>query len=160
MLLALVLPVSVTVIVPGLIVYSGPESAIGWGLSFPISVLPVLVGCAFIVAGLALVSWTVSLFATAGRGTLAPWAPTQRLVRGPYRYVRNPMISGVAAILLGEAVLIGSPWLLAWFGFFLALNATYIPLVEEPGLVRRFGEEYLVYRRNVPRWLPRLNPWS
>ena len=70
------------------------------------------------------------------------------------------MISGVAAILLGEAALIGSPRLLAWFGFFLALNATYIPLVEEPGLVRRFGEDYLVYRRNVPRWLPRLTPWG
>jgi protein-S-isoprenylcysteine O-methyltransferase Ste14 len=97
------------------------------------------------------------LFARVGEGTLAPWDPTRKLVvRGPYRHVRNPMITGVLAILLGEAALFGSWPLLVWaFGFF-ALNAIYMPLVEEPGLVRRFGDDYVRYRRNVPRWLPRL----
>src|SRR5919202_986332 len=66
---------------------------------------------------------TVVLFATVGRGTLAPWAPPERLVvRGVYRRVRNPMISGVLSVLCGEALLFGSVPLLEWFGAFLLIN--------------------------------------
>lgn len=96
-----------------------------------------------------------------GSGTLAPWDPKTRLVvRGPYRCVRNPMISGVLFVLLGEAALVGSVPLLIWFGAVLAVNAIYLPLVEEPGLSRRFGEDYEAYRAHVPRWLPRVRPWD
>ena len=74
------------------------------------------------------------LFARVGKGTLAPWDATQRLVVvGPYRYVRNPMISGVLAILLGETLAFWSAPLLAWFAAVFAVNAIYMPLVEEPG---------------------------
>jgi Phospholipid methyltransferase len=70
---------------------------------------------------------TIRLFARAGQGTLAPWDPTRRLViQGPYRYLRNPMISGVLAVLIGEAVLLGSPPLAAWFAVFLAANAALV----------------------------------
>jgi protein-S-isoprenylcysteine O-methyltransferase Ste14 len=142
----------VTLVVPGVIVALGEEVEVGW---------PAVPGAVLIAAGLALWAWTVTLFARIGKGTLAPWDPTQRLVvHGPYRHVRNPMISGVIAILLGEAALLGSWTLLAWALAFFALNATYIPLVEEPGLVRRFGDDYLRYRENVPRWLPRPRPWE
>jgi Kef-type K+ transport system membrane component KefB len=93
--------------------------------------------------------------------TLAPWNPTQKLVvQGVYRHVRNPMITGVSCILLGEAIFFGSPWLLGWFGLFVLVNMLYIPLGEEPGLAKRFGEDYLVYKQNVPRWIPRLRPWK
>lgn len=85
----------------------------------------------------------------------------QRLVvQGIYRHVRNPMISGVFSILLGEAILAVSSPLFWWFGFFVVANAVYIPLVEEPGLVKRFGDEYLMYMRNVPRWIPRVRAWK
>ena len=156
-LLALVLPVTVTIVVPAFVLASsGGELA--WGASFPLDVVVVALGCAAITIGLAFAVWTVSLFATTGRGTLAPWDPTQRLVvRGPYRRVRNPMITGVGAILIGEAAIAGSPWLAAWLAVFAALNALYIPLVEEPGLSRRFGDEYRAYAEQVPRWLPRLH---
>jgi protein-S-isoprenylcysteine O-methyltransferase Ste14 len=70
------------------------------------------------------------------------------------------MISGVCCILLGEAVLFGSVPLAIWCLAFVALNLTYIPLVEEPGLERRFGEDYLHYKQNVPRWIPRFEPWD
>jgi protein-S-isoprenylcysteine O-methyltransferase Ste14 len=104
---------------------------------------------------------TIRLFASAGRGTLAPWDPTTRLiVRGPYRHVRNPMISGVLFILVGEAALAASLRLLVWFGAVFALNGVYIPLVEERGLEARFGEEYGTYKAHVPRWLPRIRPWG
>ena len=119
-----------------------------------------LLGGALVAAGVALVAWTATLFARIGRGTIAPWDPTRRLVvLGPYRHVRNPMISGVLAILLGEAAIFGSLPLLLWFAGVFAVNAVYLPLVEEPGLRRRFGPEYDEYRANVPRWLPRLRPW-
>ncbi|GDY30584.1 methyltransferase family protein [Gandjariella thermophila] len=120
-----------------------------------------MVGGLAALAGLALVVRTVRLFATEGSGTLAPWDPPRRMVvRGPYRYVRNPMISGVMAILLGETLALGSPALAVWFAAFVAVNAAYIPLMEEPGLTRRFGADYVAYRRAVPRWLPRLHPWQ
>jgi protein-S-isoprenylcysteine O-methyltransferase Ste14 len=146
------LPGVATLVVPAIIV---------WRAGADVAALRAVVGVVLIALGLVLVVWTVSLFATVGRGTLAPWDPTSRLVaRGPYRHVRNPMISGVACVLAGEATLLGSVPLLIWFGAFVAANAVYLPLVEEPGLRRRFGSDYDVYRTHVPRWLPRLRPWN
>lgn len=154
------LPGMAAVVVPAVIALTTEEVDVGWGLPSGVAWLPPLAGAVLIVSGLALMYGTITLFATAGRGTLAPWDPTERLVvLGPYRYVRNPMISGVLAILLGEAALLGSLPLLAWFALFFAANAIWMPAVEEPGLERRFGSDYLTYKRNVPRWLPRLRPW-
>jgi len=70
------------------------------------------------------------------------------------------MISGVFLVLLGEAVLAVSLPLLGWSAVFVFVNAVYIPLFEEPGLVMRFGNDYLTYQQNVPRWIPRLRPWQ
>jgi len=115
----------------------------------------------FVVFGIALMVWTNRLFAKVGHGTLAPWEPPKKLVvRGVYRHVRNPMITGALCILLGEAIFFGSWPLLCLFGFALILNLIYIPLSEEPGLAKRFGEDYLRYKQNVPRWIPRLRPWK
>ena len=103
----------------------------------------------------------MGLFARVGQGTLAPWDPTQKLVAaGPYRYIRNPMISGVASMLLGEA-LIGGSWLIGlWFAAFVLVNHIYFVDSEERGLGRRFGESYLTYKANVSRWIPRSRPWQ
>jgi protein-S-isoprenylcysteine O-methyltransferase Ste14 len=148
------------VVVPAAIVYLTDELGVGWGLPAWIGWLPVLLAAGLIAFGLFLMYRTITLFATAGEGTLAPWDPTQRLVvAGPYRHVRNPMITGVLCILLGEAALLGSVGILAWAVAFLTLNGIYMPLVEEPALERRFGDDYAKYKRNVPRWLPRLAPW-
>lgn len=81
-------------------------------------------------------------------------------MRGPYRYVRNPMISGVLLVLFGEALILLSRAHLMWALTFLAINAVYIPLLEEPLLASRFGSAYDEYRRNVPRLFPRLRPWQ
>jgi protein-S-isoprenylcysteine O-methyltransferase Ste14 len=155
------LPGVVTLAVPALIVWRSDEFGVGWGLPIGVALLPPAIGILLIGAGLAFVVRTVSLLVTVGRGTLAPWDPTARLVvRGPYRHVRNPMISGVLCVLAGEAMLLGSPALLIWFAAVLAVNAAYLPLVEEPGLRRRFGEDYENYRAHVPRWIPRRHPWD
>jgi protein-S-isoprenylcysteine O-methyltransferase Ste14 len=70
------------------------------------------------------------------------------------------MITGVLCILLGEAAVTASAWLLAWFATFLVFQATAIRFWEEPHLAERYGSEYLDYRRNVPRWIPRISAWQ
>lgn len=111
-------------------------------------------------AGLALVFAAVRLFLTAGEGTPAPWDPPKKLViRGPYRYVRNPMISGVFFLLAGEALLFESGLILGWLALFFLANQIYIPFVEEKQLGKRFGAPYVEYQRHVPRWLPRLRAY-
>lgn len=113
------------------------------------------------VPGLILAGWTMSLFIRFGDGTAAPWDPPQKLVvRGPYRHVRNPMISGVVFLLISESLLFDVTGLLIWTTVFFVGNSVYFPLVEEPGLRSRFGDDYKVYFANVGRWIPRLTPWS
>ena len=151
----LVLPVVMTVVVPSWLL-ARFDLDTRWVATSTLSVVMRVLGALLLLAGVVLFSWCVLLFARVGRGTLAPWDPTQRLVAvGPYRYVRNPMISGVAAVLAGEALLTGS-WILSlWFLLFVAFNYAYFVFVEEPGLERRFGEPYREYKARVPRWIPR-----
>ncbi len=157
----ILLPFMVTVVIPALILYSTGIGGIAIQRPVPWNVLMVGGAVVLLAVGLALFVTTVWLFARIGKGTLAPWSPPQHLVVvGPYRHVRNPMASGVVFILLAEALFFGSFSLLGWFGFFLLMHSIVIPLVEEPDLEKRFGEEYLRYKRNVPRWIPRLAPWQ
>ena len=143
-------------LLPGMVAGVIPALLVDGLAAWPLVVLGAIVAA----LGLALIVQTVALFASVVKGTLAPWDPTERLVvRGPYRRVRNPMISGVLCVLLGEALAFGSLAVLVWFALVFALNAVYFPLVEEPGLERRFGTDYEAYRAEVPRWLPRLRPW-
>lgn len=154
----LLLPFMVVVMVPRwlLAAYGTAE----WGGGPAVEGLARAMGAAVFAVGFALFAWCVLLFARVGRGTLAPWDPTRRLVAvGPYRHVRNPMISGVLLMLAGEALLSRSGALALWTGAFLLINHTYFLLSEEPGLERRFGESYRVYRAHVPRWIPRPTPW-
>jgi protein-S-isoprenylcysteine O-methyltransferase Ste14 len=148
----LLLPTTVAGVIPYLIIASRPAAP---------TVTSLAIGAIVISAGLALAAVTVWQFATVGHGTLAPWDPPRRLVvRGVYRYVRNPMISGVILILVGEAIATRSRAVLAWALGFFVINAIYIPLLEEPFLIRRFGDDYREYRRRVPRWVPRTRPWA
>jgi protein-S-isoprenylcysteine O-methyltransferase Ste14 len=111
--------------------------------------------------GLCLGIWTAMLFVKFGKGTPAPWDPPKKLViRGPYRYVRNPMIIGVMHILLAEALLFQSWPIAGWLAVFFIGNAIYFPLVEEKSLEKRFGDDYREYKTHVLRWIPRLRPWS
>ncbi len=154
------LPGNVTIVVPAVILAltAGPD--LGWGLGGAPAAFVGAAGIGLIAAGFSLWLWTVRLFSRVGRGTLAAWDQTSVLVvEGPYRHVRNPMITAVALLLAGEALLLGSIWILAWAAAFLAINFTYFLRSEEPGLERRFGEDFRAYKRNVPRWIPRRDPW-
>ncbi len=158
----LLLPGMVLGVIPATLLWLGGLDSFRIWQSFPGPklILPI-VGIISISLGLSLMVATIRLFVTVGKGTLAPWEPTQKLVvQGVYRHVRNPMISGVILVLLGEALLTASLPLFCWFLVAALINAAYIPLSEEPGLVKRFGEDYMIYKRNVPRWVPRLTPWN
>src|SRR5438034_1191665 len=118
-------------------------------------------GRVVLALGLLLFLSSLRRLAAEGRGTLAPWDPPRQLVvRGPYRFVRNPMISGVVFILVSEAMLLTSRPHALWALTFLGINLVYIPLLEEPMLRLRFGKAYLEYSKHVPRIFPRITPWS
>jgi protein-S-isoprenylcysteine O-methyltransferase Ste14 len=153
-----ILPFSVTVLIPvWLARRNGVALARG---ATPPEMLAQAAGLGLLAVGLVLFVASLRRFDREGSGTLAPWDPPRRLVvRGPYAYVRNPMISGVVFVLLGEALLLLSRPHLEWALIFLLINAVYIPLLEEPLLVNRFGDEYREYCRHVPRLVPRISPW-
>jgi protein-S-isoprenylcysteine O-methyltransferase Ste14 len=121
----------------------------------------VLLAVVLIALGLTPLFESVARFIRVGRGTLVPTTPTEHLVvSGLYRYVRNPMYVGVLTALTGEALLFESRDLavfaaIVWFGIHL-----FVCFYEEPTLTRRYGGQYLNYKRNVPRWLPRITPWK
>ncbi len=146
----MILPIAVLIIVPLLIEDN-------FRINFDALAI---VGAPFCLLGLFMLGSTIKMFIEIGRGTLAPWDPTHKLVtRGLYAHVRNPMITGVLAVLLGEALVFHSVPILIWSIVFLAINHVYFIALEEPGLVERFGEEYVQYEKNVPRWIPRIKPW-
>ena len=102
-------------------------------------------------------------FAWYGLGTPAPWdAPRRLVVRGLYRYVRNPMYLGLLFALAGEAVLLPgiAGVMLGTLAAFWILTTIFVLVYEEPALRARFGDEYLDYCRNVRRWIPRLTPFD
>ena len=111
-------------------------------------------GLLAMLVGLIVVLSCVFGFIKHGKGTLSPADPTQRLViKGLYRYSRNPMYVGVLLLLLGEALLFGSAMLLLYMllvgiGFHL-----FVVYVEEPRLRKDFGEQYKVYCQKVRRWV-------
>jgi protein-S-isoprenylcysteine O-methyltransferase Ste14 len=133
--------------------FTGPDT--------PAGLAAVVVGAFLCAVGLVLFAWSVGNFWLRGRGTLAPWDPPRRfVVEGPYRFVRNPMISGVIFVLLGEACTLRSRPHAVWAGVFVLINAIYIPLLEEPMLAARFGEPYARYKRDVRSFVPRLRAWK
>jgi protein-S-isoprenylcysteine O-methyltransferase Ste14 len=151
----ILLPFTVSVVVPYLIYNSQRPLVQERYLLLNIS------GSIIGLAGILMLAYTISLFGRFGKGTLAPWSPTQKLVVvGPYRYCRNPMISGVFFILIGEACFFNSVDIMRWAGLFFIINTLYFIMKEEPDLEQRFGDQYRVYKRNVPRWIPNLRPYQ
>lgn len=113
-------------------------------------------GGLLLALGVPLWVWCLLLFGQ-HNGTPVPSAPPPVLVaRGPYRQVRNPMLTAVFVCLFGVGLCLHSLSAVAlWIPLFIVLNAIELRTVEEPELVRRFGESYREYRRRTPMFLPR-----
>jgi len=110
---SLILPVTVLVIIPWII---EPEFTIHEGWWF-------VGGLLFIISGLIIIVLTIRMFIRIGKGTLAPWDPTKKLVtQSLYAHVRNPMILGVLTVLIGEAILFKSAAITYWALLFFLIN--------------------------------------
>lgn len=116
-----------------------------------------LAGLVCAVAGVALLLACIVEFARIGRGTLSPVDPPRTLVvRGLYRYVRNPMYLSVSMIVLGEAAVARSIALVAYWATFFFVANLFVIFYEEPNLRRRFGASFEEYAKRVGRWVPRV----
>ena len=137
-------------VLPGMVAFVIP---IGIGASAGNPVQHPVAAAVVVCAGTVLLLWCVREFYVAGRGTLAPWSPPQRLVvSGPYRMTRNPIYISVITIVLGWSVLWGSRVLIYYaLGTLVSVYAR-VRLIEEPWAARTFGSEWRAYRGRVPRW--------
>jgi protein-S-isoprenylcysteine O-methyltransferase Ste14 len=146
-----------TILMPGMVAGYIPWAFFGldrarWQWSAPF-----LTGALVTAAGMALLAACVVEFARSGRGTLSPVDPPRHLVvRGLYRYVRNPMYLSVTAILIGEVLLVRSVPLAVYWAVWFALVNLFVMAYEEPWLRDQFGDSYAEYAASVGRWLPRL----
>jgi protein-S-isoprenylcysteine O-methyltransferase Ste14 len=118
------------------------------------------IGAVFIAVGTYVILDSFARFALQGLGTPAPVFPTRHLVvKGFYRYVRNPMYVAVGVVILGQALLFGDIRVFEYALFFWFLAHLFVLVYEEPTLRKTFDAEYDIFRANVPRWIPRLTPW-
>ena len=118
---------------------------------------PQIAGIVIATIGAATAFWCVVTFVHIGKGTPAPFDPPRRLViRGPYRFVRNPMYIGGALALAGAALFYRSLFLLSYGCIFLLTACLFVRFYEEPTLRRTFGSDYDAYCHRVRRWLPRI----
>jgi protein-S-isoprenylcysteine O-methyltransferase Ste14 len=148
-------------VAPGVVAGLVPWWLTGWQVREPLAHwAPVRVaGAVLLVLGVVVLVRAFTRFVIEGVGTPAPVAPTQHLVVGGlYRYVRNPMYLAVVATIVGQALVLGQPVLLAYAAAVWVTVAAFVYGYEEPTLGRQFGAEYEAYRRAVPAWLPRARP--
>jgi protein-S-isoprenylcysteine O-methyltransferase Ste14 len=110
-----------------------------------------------LVIGFVIMFWPVTAFFRT-RGTPVPFNPPPKLITtGLYAYVRNPMLLGLFIFMLGLGVLLGSLSLIFIFTpLFIVLNVLYLKAVEEKEMEKKFGQEYLEYKKKVPMFIPRL----
>lgn len=145
-----------TIIVPGTVAFWLPLSIAGYRVrGFGPVGLPQALAAALVLLGSAVMVVATGFFAVKGRGTAAPFDPPRRLVvRGPHRYVRNPMYVGVVVTVLGWALWFQSTQVVLYAGIVWLLFHLFVLLYEEPTLRGKFGDEYVAYCRAVRRWLP------
>lgn len=147
-------------VAPCVVAGVGPWLVTSW-VAEPMPTALRVAGAALIVVNVPLLVHAFFRFATEGRGTPAPVAPTSSLVvGGVYRWVRNPMYVAVGSVIAGQALLLGSPALAVYLALYCVAVATFVHGYEEPVLRATFGAEYEAYCQAVPAWWPRLRPWN
>jgi len=119
-----------------------------------------VIGALLIASGIPVLLESFGRFALQGIGTPAPVFPTRHLVvKGFYRYVRNPMYLAVVSIILGQGLLLGDIRILAYATLGWLVMHLFVRIYEEPTLRKSFGAEYEIFCAHVPRWIPRFTPW-
>jgi len=148
-----------TILLPGVVAGYVPWRFFGLGWTpFDLTSPTQLLGLVCIGLGVVLLAACIFEFAWTGRGTLSPADPPPHLVvRGLYRYVRNPMYLSVTMILLGEALVVHSVALTIYWAIWFAAANIFVLCYEEPALRRCFGSSYNEYTQHVRRWIPRFH---
>ncbi len=156
-MLALVRALAYAAVFIGLLLVFVPGQILeGSGIARPIHVGALeLIGLAVLTIGAVLAVSCILTFAVIGKGTPAPFDPPRQLVvRGPYKWVRNPMYLGAELVLLGAALYYRSTALVLYAAVFLVITHLFVTLYEEPHLRGVFGQSYEDYLRTVHRWIP------
>jgi protein-S-isoprenylcysteine O-methyltransferase Ste14 len=154
---AIVRTITYATIFVGLLLVYLPARILAWsGIARPaVYAWPQIAGIAVATAGALIALSCLWAFAWIGRGTPAPFDPPRKLVvRGPYRFLRNPMYVGAGLAAGGAALFFESIQLLVFVALFLLATHLFVVLYEEPTLRRTFGPEYESYCRCVHRWWP------
>ena len=141
-----------TLVMPGMVGVYLPEALKNAAAKVP----PVFEygGAALFVCGAAIYFWSAWDFVSKGLGTPAPIdAPRMLVVKGLYRFTRNPMYVGVLGVIIGQALYYGSRGLVIYAGVVFVGFYLFVLSYEEPALRRLFGAQYEEYCRRVPRWI-------
>ena len=156
MLWRLVKTVIFTILVPGTVGLVVPHLL--ERNSFDIDIdLVAISGLTLFVFGVVAYLWCAWDFVSKGLGTPLPIdAPRVLVVKGLYRFTRNPMYVAVLAVIFGQAMVFKSRSVLGYGCVVLVLFHLFVRLYEEPALTRLFGSQYEEYCRKVPRWIFRL----
>lgn len=151
LIFTLIVPATIAVWLPLLIVSSpGARGSISLDGFRYAGLVGILIGASIYV-------WCAWDFTFAGKGTPAPIDPPKQLVvRGLYKYVRNPMYVGVLSLILGQAIWFQSRALFGYAALVFLLFFAFVVFYEEPTLRKKFGQSYERYCKNVPRWIPRI----
>lgn len=115
-----------------------------------------ITGSFFILVGIGLFLYCSRIFKKIGKGTPVPIEPPKKIVeQGLYQYSRNPIYWGYFAIVIGEALISGATLLFGYAVVFIIAVHGYVVLIEEPLLIKKFGDSYIDYTKRVPRWIPK-----
>jgi protein-S-isoprenylcysteine O-methyltransferase Ste14 len=148
-----------SLLVPGTVAIVGPMLLLRWTHEWSFAHWGPMqwVGVFLSLLGFSAYAWCAYDFGAAGKGTPAPIDPPRTLVvRGLYRYSRNPMYLGVLCCILGEALFFESLSVTVYACMIFAGFHTFVQAYEEPKLHALFGEAFDAYCARVPRWAPRL----
>jgi protein-S-isoprenylcysteine O-methyltransferase Ste14 len=156
---ALVRTLTYATLFVGLLLVYLPARILSWsGIVRPTGFAwPQAAGILIAAIGAAIALWCLADFIWIGKGTPAPFDPPRQLVvRGPYRFVRNPMYIGAFTAVIGAALYYQSSMLALYCVAFLIIAHLFVLLYEEPTLRKKFGHEYIAYCNAVHRWRPRI----
>lgn len=148
-LFTLLVPGTVMGVVPFALIVSGvgPHFDLGGGR---------FLGLVPLILGLAIILWCFADFVQRGQGTPSPHDPPRKLVSaGLYRFVRNPQYVGVVLVILGETLLSGAGVLFGYAALMALIYSLFVRFYEEPHLRWLFGDEYVRFCEETPRWMPR-----
>ncbi len=109
-------------------------------------------GTALFVTGLGLALWARAYLGRNWGTPMSEKVDAELVTTGPYRYIRNPIYSGMILAAIGTSVAVSWYWLVAvvFMGAYFIYSAT----VEEHIMERLFPNDYPAYRRSTKMLVP------